>query len=221
MISPDCEHKNGRYDSIETRLSLLSRLKNRSDNESWKVFFDTYWRLIHNTAMRAGLNDAEAQDVVQETVISVLKAIPNFAYDAEKGSFKKWLYRLTGRRIIDHMRKKSRGPRLLEPKRVLRRDGHTSTDTSTTNRIPDTDQFKAIWDGEWEANLQDVVLDRLKAKVNLKQYQIFDLCVIQGWPVSEVARALNVSRARIYLTKHRVQKRFRRELEDLIANPLP
>src|SRR5580658_10178103 len=53
---------------IPTRRSLLSRLKNWNDNESWKTFFDTYWRLIYNTAVRAGLNDAEAQDVVQDTI---------------------------------------------------------------------------------------------------------------------------------------------------------
>src|SRR5580658_9537688 len=76
---------------IPTRRSLLSRLKNWNDNESWRVFFYTYWRLIYNTAVRAGLNDAQAQDVVQETIISVLKSIPSFQYDPSKGTFKGWL----------------------------------------------------------------------------------------------------------------------------------
>src|SRR5271170_4723 len=82
-------------DLIPTRQSLLTRLKNWNDEEGWKDFFETYWRLIYNAAMKAGLSDAEAQDVVQETVISVFKSTPNFAYDKTLGSFKGWLLQLT------------------------------------------------------------------------------------------------------------------------------
>jgi RNA polymerase sigma-70 factor (ECF subfamily) len=80
---------------IPTRQSLLSRLKDWNDQESWKVFFDTYWRLIYRAATGAGLNDAEAQDVVQETVIAVMKAMPTFKYNREKGSFRGFLKRTT------------------------------------------------------------------------------------------------------------------------------
>ena len=59
---------------IPTRHSLLSRLKDWNDQESWRVFFDTYWKLIYHAAVKAGLSDAEAQDVVQDTVISVMKS---------------------------------------------------------------------------------------------------------------------------------------------------
>ena len=81
-------------DFIPTRQSLLSRLKDWDDHESWRVFFETYWKLIYNAAIKAGLADAEAQDVVQETVISVMKSMPGFEYDAQHGSFKGWLLRL-------------------------------------------------------------------------------------------------------------------------------
>ena len=49
--------------------TLLSRLKNADDHAGWQEFFDTYWKLIYGVARKAGLNDAEAQDAVQETVI--------------------------------------------------------------------------------------------------------------------------------------------------------
>ena len=65
-------------DSIPTRYSLLSRLQDREDQDSWKDFFDTYWRLIYSFAIKSGLTDAEAQDVVQETVISVAQDIQKF-----------------------------------------------------------------------------------------------------------------------------------------------
>src|SRR4051812_20079887 len=58
---------------IPTRATLLHRLKNWEDNSSWHEFFNIYWRLIYGIARKAGLREEEAQDVVQETLISVAK----------------------------------------------------------------------------------------------------------------------------------------------------
>src|SRR6266702_1190826 len=96
---------------IPTRASLLSRLKDWRDEHSWKVFFDTYWKLIYRAAIKAGLTDAEAQDAVQETVISVMKSVPDFKYEAVGGSFKSWLLNLTAWRIGDQFRKRQRNIR--------------------------------------------------------------------------------------------------------------
>src|SRR5437867_2939099 len=114
---------------IPTRQSLLSRLKNWDDQDSWKLFFDTYWRLIYNAAVKAGLSDAEAQDVVQETVRSVAKSMPNFVYDTNKGSFKSWLLGLTRWRITDELRKRQRA--------IQKPGSHTSTGTATVEEIAD------------------------------------------------------------------------------------
>ena len=73
---------------IPTRYSLLSRLQNWDDQTSWKVFFDTYWRLIYSFALKSGLTDTEAQDVVQETIIAVAKDIDKFKRDRSLGTFK-------------------------------------------------------------------------------------------------------------------------------------
>src|SRR2546423_58675 len=95
-----------RIEIISTRSSLLNRLKDWEDKASWKDFFDTYWKLIYGVARTAGLNDAEAQDVVQETIIAVAQKMPNFKYDSSAGSFKAWLMQLTRWRITDQFRKK-------------------------------------------------------------------------------------------------------------------
>ena len=91
---------------IPTRRSLITRLKNWDDQESWKDFFDTYWRLIYGVATKAGLNDAEAQEVVQETIIAAAKQMEGFKYDPKIGSFKGWLLIQTRWRIADKMRKR-------------------------------------------------------------------------------------------------------------------
>ena len=90
-----------------TRHSLLTRLKDWDDQTSWREFFDTYWRLIYAVALKAGLSDAEAQDVVQETVLTVAKKVGAFEAQPD-GSFKGWLLQITRRRMADQFEKRGK-----------------------------------------------------------------------------------------------------------------
>lgn len=202
-----------RDEFIPTRRSLLSRLKDWDDQESWRDFFNTYWKLIYGAAIKAGLTDAEAQDVVQETVITVAKKMNDFKYDPALGSFKGWLLSTTRWRIEDQRRKRQRGGQPRE-----RRSGETHR-TDTIERIPDPASFDldAVWEREWEKNLMDAALQRVKQKVSPKQYQIFDLHVIKNWPVRKVAEALGVNSAQVYLAKHRITRLLKKQVKGLEA----
>lgn len=201
---------NGLKDLIPTRQSLLSRLKNWDDQESWKVFFDTYWKLIYSTAVKAGLHDAEAQDVVQDTVISVSRSIPNFKYDASKGSFKAWLLRLTGWRIADQLRKRQRKAR-----REINNSDTEIAEAAENMIDPASQRFQAAWDEGWEQNLVEAAINRVKMTVDPTQYQIFDLYVLKEWPVLRIARTLKINPGRIYLAKHRISHLVKKELARL------
>src|SRR5438876_12354110 len=131
---------------IPTRDSLLSRLKDQRDDDSWRDFFNTYWKLVYGVALKAGLSEQEAQDVVQETVITVARRIPEFNYDPAVCSFKTWLLNLTRWRIVDHLRK--RRPELVA---FHRRPSDTAR-TPTIDRIPDpaSVDLNAVWEKQWE-----------------------------------------------------------------------
>jgi RNA polymerase sigma factor (sigma-70 family) len=207
---------NSDQEFLPTRQSLLSRLKNREDHESWRLFFDTYWRLIYKTAIRAGLADAEAQDVVQETILSVLKSMPNFEYDAEKGSFKSWLLRLTHWRILDQF--SNREPAPCPSAQADQRPLEVVTLESLAD--PGGDGLETLWDEEWEKNLLEAAISRVKLKVDASQFQAFDLYVFKKWPVAKVARTLAISPARIYLVKHRINKLIKAEIARLRDHPI-
>src|SRR2546427_181978 len=93
---------------LPTRQSLLSRLKEWDDHESWRDFFDTYGRLIFGLAVKSGLTHTEAEDVVQETLLVVAKEMPDFKYDPARGSFKGWLLEITRRRIANQVRRRQK-----------------------------------------------------------------------------------------------------------------
>jgi RNA polymerase sigma-70 factor (ECF subfamily) len=202
---------------IPTRESLLSRLKDWGDQESWKDFYNTYRNLIRSAAIHVGLTEAEAEDVVQETVIAVAKKIPGYVYDPSKASFKTWLMRQTRWRIMGQLRKRmpiaTPGPRP---------PASTSTRTATIDRVPDPAQssLERFWEQEWENALLQAAVERVKRKADPAHYQIFDLCVLQKWPVSRVAGSLRINRARVYLAKHRIGKLIEKEVEYLKRKPI-
>ena len=190
---------------------MLTRLKDWEDQESWKDFFNTYWKLIFGVAVKSGLSESEAQDVVQETVVSVAKKMHEFKYDPAAGSFKSWLLLITRRRITDHLRKHYRQVEVQEPR------PKETTGTSTIERVADPalPVLDRIWDEEWTRNLMDAAIQRVKRQVKAKQWQIFDFYVLKKWPVTKVTKALGVSMAQVYLAKHRVARLIKKELETL------
>jgi RNA polymerase sigma factor (sigma-70 family) len=195
--------------SLATRASLLDRLKSLEDQASWQEFFDAYWQLIYGVAFKAGLTEAEAQDAVQETIITAAKHLPAFRYDPKVCSFKTWLLRLARWRIIDQLRKRLPVGQVVE---AATEDDATATavlDRLTGGLAPDLEQ---IWTEEWEKLLLETAVDRAKQQVRPEQFQIFDLYALKGMPASQVASLLGVSLARVYLAKHRVATVVRAEV---------
>lgn len=198
-------------DPAATRSSLIRRLHDWEDHAGWQEFFDTYWKLIYAVAIKAGLSDAEARDVVQETVVSVARSLQAGQYDRAQGSFKAWLHAVTRNRIADHFRRRHRSVPLANLE-----DGST-TGTRPIARVPDPASLDLdiVWEEEWQKNLVDAATQRVRAKVPPDQFQIFDLYALKGLPVGEVARLTRSSRAKVYVVKHRLARRIQQEARRL------
>jgi len=201
-----------RDESAPTRASLLNRLKNLDDATSWNEFYQTYQALIYTVARRAGLNQVEAEEVVQDTVIAVARKMPGFTYEPGKDSFKGWLLAVTRWRILDQLEKRQPEERQGRPQTV---DEETRTDT--IERIPDPAglDLAAIWREEWQRNIIQTALARIKRQVHPQHYEIYHLHVILEKPVREVARTLGVSIGQVYLAKHRVGALLKEQLKKL------
>ena len=201
-------------DLAPTRKSLLGRLKDRQDQESWRDFFETYWRLIYHAAVRSGLSDAEAQDAVQDTVIEVTRTIDGFEHHGRPGSFRHWLLRLAGWRIKDRLRKRLREERILQPITAQSRpDCHTATIDKVAD--PAAVSVEQALDEEWDLHLFRLAMQHVKSTAEARQYQMFDLCVIQEWPVKKVAETLRVRPEAVHLAKHRISQAIETETRRL------
>jgi len=208
--APQEDILQGAYE--KTRKSLIARLKNWEDRRTWEEFYQTYWRLIYSVAMKAGLRSDEAFDVVQETILGIAKQSKKDRYDPSAGSFKSWLLNMTRWRIGDQFRKRKKDTAMVRPDFDDEGRGESIIEQMED---PKGGQLERVWDTEWARNLTAAALDKVKRRVSVKQYQIFDCYVVKGWDTERVARELGVSVTQVYLAKHRVGGVLKKELSQL------
>lgn len=199
--------------SVQTRPSLLFRLRDWQDAASWEEFYRLYRKLVFSLALRSGLTRTEAEDVTQDVFKRVAETIHEFESDPARGSFRGWLMNLTRWRVADQFRRRARQEAALVP----RHDDSTADGTSELNRVPDPNTLApdAGWDDEWQRHVLDAALARLARRVDAKHFQAFDLFTRQGWSVLRVARELGLNPAAIYVIKHRLTKQLTAEVAAL------
>jgi len=196
-------------DSYPTRSSLLRRVSDPQDHRSWEEFSKVYSPLVFRFAIKSGLTESEAEEVVQETLISAAKHLPAFQYDPTRCSFKTWLLNLSRWRVQDQFRKRV-------PTMAASHQKNIDLDrTATIERMADPvgQQLETIWEQEWQKSVLDIAIARLKPMVDPKEWQMFDLYVLKEWSPRDVARAIGVSVGRVYLVKHRVSARLKKEMK--------
>ncbi len=198
---------------LPTRSSLVRRLKDLDDDASWRLFDAMYRQMLHGFARQAGLDEAAAEEVVQETMIVVAKTMPQFKYQPERCSFKGWLLQLTRKRIADHLRKQYR--QLPRGSPAL---SHPPGDDALEN-MPDPAAFPPAdeWEQAWQQRLLDAALERIKDQTSAKQFQMFHLFAVKQWPAAKVAATMNVSRTMVYLARFRVGALLKKEVRALKA----
>jgi RNA polymerase sigma-70 factor (ECF subfamily) len=199
-------------DSIPTRASLLRRLQEMQGEQGWQEFFDIYWLFIFRNALAAGLNEADAEDAAQQTLIAVWKGLPAFRYDPKRAAFKTWLIDILKCRIVDLRRKQARRPTVS-----LSEEG---TGTAPLARVPDpaTVAPDARWDAEWEANLVRAARERAWKRLSQRDRQIYEYYELRERDSGQTARELGVTAARVYVAKYRVEKELKKEIEHLRKN---
>jgi RNA polymerase sigma-70 factor (ECF subfamily) len=199
-------------DLIQTRSTLIGRLKNLEDHVGWQDFFDTYWKLIYGFAIKSGMNKTEALDVVQETMIAVAKHTPNFNYNRDKGTFRAWLLGMTRWRIADQFRLR---PAITNWR--LPADCPDPADAVPLEKIADQTSLHAdaIWETEWKVALSEIAIANVKRTIDPAHYQIFHLSTFKEQPPTVIAEIYGIKVAQVYLTKHRVTEAIKKEIERL------
>jgi RNA polymerase sigma factor (sigma-70 family) len=198
--------------TLRTRATLLFRVREWQDGESWEEFHRLYRRLVYGRARRAGLAHEDAEDVAQDVFKRVAETIKDFDTNPERGSFRGWLMKLTHWRIADKFESKGKTP--VHSPAPAGPDG-TTGGTGTLERVPSPEEEEGDWDSEWQQHVLAMALERLARQVKPRHFQVFELYVRQGWPVLKVSRELRINPASVYVIGHRLTKLLKDEVEKL------
>jgi RNA polymerase sigma-70 factor (ECF subfamily) len=191
--------------SPQTRPSLLLRIRDPHDAIAWGDFIEIYAPLIHSYACTRGLQDADAADVTQEVLQAVANHAGRFEYDASRGRFRGWLFRITLNKLRDM---------------VARRKGQAvgSGDTGVhelLNNAAAEDSEQQTWDRQHAWRLFLWAAERARVDFRNRTWQAFWRTAVEQQPVSQVATELNLSAGAIHVARCRVVARIKELLQDV------
>lgn len=187
-----------------TQPSLLSRVRDPADQEAWRLFEAKYRELILRFCRRRGLQQADAEDVLQLAMQFLVKSLPQFAYDPKRGRFRDYLYQTVRSALSRH----AKGPKSAD--RAL--------DTSMMAALPDEDDSRggaALWEREWINHHYRLAMDTIKQTFDSRSLDVFER-LMSGSGVDETARAFEMSAEAVY----KVRQRVRGRMEELVAQQI-
>jgi RNA polymerase sigma factor (sigma-70 family) len=188
-----------------TRASLLVRLRDRQDHDAWREFVQLYAPLVYRFARRKGLQDADAADLTQEVLRSVSASVGTF--DPQVGLFRSWLFTLAHRRWYDLVQRSQR---------QTPSNNDQATVQFVIEELPAPAEEES-WNKEYERQLYTLAAENVRPKFSEATWQAFQQTAVAGKNGQEVAQALGISVAAVYLAKSRVMVKLKAEVARLKA----
>lgn len=188
-----------------TSASLLERVR-RLDGDAWERLCALYSPVVYGWCRRAGLQESDAADVVQNVFRSVLRGIGDFRGKTRVGSFRGWLWAITRNEVRLFYRTQGSVPQALGGSEAQRRfaeqpDGTTDLDAAE----PDSAQTRR--------RVVHRALELVRGDFSKSTWAAFSQISFEGRSISEVAANLGMAENAVRQAKFRVLRRLREELD--------
>ena len=188
----------------ETRVSLLERLRDPQDEEAWHEFVQLYTPVIFRTARAAGVQTADAEEVVQQVLVSVVKALAERPHDRSRAKFRTWLGVVSKNATIS----------LLRKTRPDRGSGDSAQHKSL-QQVEDRAGNEAIakLEQDYKRQLFLSIASDVERQFAADTWQAFWLTTVEGQPIEEVAIKLGKQAGSVYAARSRVMRKIREKVE--------
>ncbi len=189
-------------DAPTTHLTLLKRLTDETDGVAWQEFCRRYSRLILGFARRRGLQPSDCDDVLQEVLAELSRAMPDFCYDPSRGRFRGFLKTVSSRLILRKFCQKRHPASQLE---------------DVGSATPDEGELEQLWEDEWRQHHLRQAMKAIAVEFNSADRAAFEAYVVEGRSVADVTSSLELSASQVYQAKSRILKRLTELIEKQIS----
>ena len=192
------------FNNESTRSSVLRAVANTENEAAWQRFFDLYAGFVFSIARSKGLNDTDADDIVQMVFSDLARNLPSFKYDREKGRFRSYLAALVKWRVIDRLK-------------AVRRDADLKADFMEEAKSAATTEDEDFAEREWQSAAMEETLRRIKPEVRPEHYAAFVASAVEGQDTDVVTKLYGISRDSLYQIRKRLTVKLREKLAEVRA----
>jgi RNA polymerase sigma-70 factor (ECF subfamily) len=184
-----------------TPVSLLEQLRQPESHTAWDRFVALYTPLLHRWAHGLHLATDQADDLVQDVFVILVKQMPRFRYDP-KSSFRAWLKTVLMNRSRERLRKRTE---INQPH---------DADPMQEPSVPDDAEVFA--EREYRQHLLRRALELMRSEFPPASWQACWATTVEGQAAHDVARELGMTVTSVWTAKSRVLRRLREELKGLL-----
>ena len=192
------------YNNESTRSSVIRAVADTQNEAAWQRLFDLYAGFVFSIARSKGLNDADADDIVQTVFADLARNLPTFEYDRAKGRFRSYLSGLVHWRVNDRLRS---GKRDAELKSAF-------WDEAKSAASAEDEDFEAR---EWQQAALEEALRRIKPEVRPEHYAAFVASAVEGQDTDVVTKLYGISRDSLYQIRKRLTVKLREKMPEVLA----
>jgi RNA polymerase sigma-70 factor (ECF subfamily) len=194
----------------DTRYSLLARLVEPADAAAWSEFQQVYEETILRYSLSHGLQEADAQDVVQQVLLAVHGVVSEWKPSGRQGSFRTWLIRTSHRICL----------RALRDRRNKDRAVGGSSAYERLQGLVGRNETELVDETEWRKWAFCLAAGQVRRAVETATWHAFWQTAVEGKDPAEVAQRLGLSVGSVYAAKCRVLARIRARVQDLSRSEL-
>ena len=188
----------------ETRASLLIRVRDPADQAAWHEFVEIYRPIILRLARQKGMQEADADDVAQQVLVAVAKAVEQRGHDPKRAKFRTWLHRVAHNAILNALTRGKPDRGSGDSALLALLNQHKS------HAGPDSDLLRLEYRREvfrWAAR-------QVRKEFHQATWNAFWLTAVEGRDVEVVAEELAKSRGAIYNARSRVMRRIQEKVTE-------
>ena len=191
----------------ETSLSLLDRIRETSDPQSWDRLVTLYAPLLKRWVLSYEVQASDADDIVQDVLAIMVRDLPKFQHSERTGAFRGWLRAILVTRVKDFWRSRRYRPMAT---------GTSSIDEKLNQLKDEASEASQVWNCEHDRYVLKQLMRLVQSQFEPKTWQAFYRQALKGHKPETVAKDLEMSMSGVYTAKYRVLNALRRESEGLI-----